>query len=203
MLADTGRARGTLREALRLLESRGIIEVRAGAAGGAFVRRPLPADLGAAIATILRFEGISLADVIAARQDMEAAAVERAAPRLTQQQLDAMQESVDRLLAHVYDRDRFTAEAGRFHEILNEAADSPVLRILNEALRSMQLVSTNDFSLDYRRRVALEHREILDALRAADTSRACELMRSHVGTSAHPWHPRMPAGIHPTRVPSR
>ena len=44
MLVDTGRARGTLREALRLLESRGVVEVRQGAAGGPFVRKPQPAD---------------------------------------------------------------------------------------------------------------------------------------------------------------
>src|SRR6185503_5314420 len=53
MLADTGRARGTLREALRLLESRGVVEVRPGAVGGAFVRKPQPADLGSAITAVL------------------------------------------------------------------------------------------------------------------------------------------------------
>ncbi len=191
MLADTGRARGTLREALRILESRGIIEVRPGSTGGAFVRQPLPADLGAAIGTILMFEGASMADVLAAREDMEAAALARAAERITGEHLEQMEDSVERLLEHVADRDRFLLESSRVHAIINDVADSPVLRILNEALRTTQMVSTNEFSLDYRKRVADEHRAIVGALRIADTALACKLMRAHVNTSAHPWRPRL------------
>ena len=187
MLADTGRARGTLREALRLLESRGIVEVRPGAAGGAFVRQPMPADLGAAIATILMFEGASMSDVLAAREDMEAAAVARAARRIKKKDLDAMQDSVDRLLERPNDRERFLVESSRFHAVINEVAGSPVLRILNEALRTTQMISTSEFSITYRKRVAAEHQAIIDALRAGDTPHACDLMRIHINTSAHSW----------------
>ena len=185
MLADTGRARGTLREALRLLESRGVVEVRAGAAGGAFVRQPQPADLGAAIAAVLLLEGASMLDVLAAREDMEVAALLRAAPRIGSPDLAAMQESVDRLREHIADRERFLAEAGRFHAVINEFAECPVLRILNEALRATQMSSRGDYAMSYRRRVADEHQAIIDALRGGDAQRACEMLRTHVHTSAH------------------
>ena len=122
MLADTGRARGTLREALRLLESRGVVEVRAGSAGGAFVRKPQPADLGCAITAVLRVEGASMLDVLTAREDMEVAALTRAADRIGPRHLEALQASVDNLRANLADRDRFLVEAGRFHEIIHEAA---------------------------------------------------------------------------------
>ena len=187
MLADTGRARGTLREALRLLEGRGVIEVRPGAAGGAFVRKPQPADLGAAITTVLRVEGASMVDVLAAREDMEVAALMRAVPRIRPIDLAAMQESVDCLRRHVADRDRFVVEAGRFHAVIHDAAGSPVLRILNEALRATQMASTRDYPLRYRKRVADEHQEIIDALVSADAALAIEKMRAHVHASAHSW----------------
>lgn len=187
MLADTGRARGTLREALRLLESRGVIEVRAGAAGGAFVRKPQPADLGAAITAVLLLEGASMLDVLAAREDMEVAALTRAARRIRVRDLAALQDSIDRLREHIADRERFLAEAGRFHTVLHDVAGSPVLRILNEALRATQMSSRSDYSIAYRRRVADEHQEIVDALRSGDPSLACERMRKHVHTSAHSW----------------
>src|SRR5204863_9974459 len=113
LLATTGRARGTLREALRLLESRGVVEVRPGAAGGAFVRKPQPADLGAAISAVLLVEGASMLDVLAAREDMEVAALMRAAQRIGPRHLATMQDSVDRLREHIADRDRFLVEADR------------------------------------------------------------------------------------------
>ncbi len=102
-----------------------------------------------------------------------------------------MEDSVERLLEHLGDRDRFLLESSRFHAVINDVADSPVLRILNEALRTTQMVSTNEFSLDSRKRVADEHRAIVQALRASDTALACRLMRAHVDTSAHPWRPRL------------
>lgn len=187
MLADTGRARGTLREALRLLEGRGVIEVRPGAAGGAFVRKPEPADLGAAITTVLLVEGASMLDVLAAREDMEVAALARAVPRIRPVDLATMQESVDSLRRHIADRDRFLVEAGRFHAVIHEVAGSPVLRILNEALRATQMSSKSDLSLRYRRRVADEHQDIIDALVSTDAALASEKMRAHVRTSAHSW----------------
>jgi DNA-binding FadR family transcriptional regulator len=187
MLADTGRARGTLREALRLLESRGVVEVRPGAAGGAFVRKPQPADLGTAITTVLLLEGASMLDVLCAREDMEVAALRRAALHIGPHHLAVMQDSVDRLREHIGDRERFLVEAGRFHAVINEAAESPVLRILNEALRATQLSSSSDYSVSYRRRVADEHQDIIDALAEGNADLACERMRGHVHTSAHSW----------------
>jgi DNA-binding FadR family transcriptional regulator len=194
MLADTGRARGTLREALRLLESRGVVEVRPGAAGGAFVRKPQPADLGCAITAVLRLTGASMLDVLTAREDMEVAALTRAADRIGPRHLEALQASVDNLRANLADRDRFVVEAGRFHEIIHEAAASPVLRILNEALRATQMASTSDYAIGYRTRVADEHQQVIDALREGDARRACDGMRTHVHTSAHAWAgaPRRP-----------
>ncbi len=187
MQADTGRARGTLREALRLLESRGVVEVRQGAAGGAFVRKPQPADLGAAIAAVLMLEGASMLDVLTAREDMEVAALVRAAHRIGPRDIAVMQDSVDRLREHIADRDRFLVEAGRFHGVINDVAGSPVLRILNEALRATQMSSRSDYSVTYRRRVADEHQDIIDALQAGNARLACDRMRTHVHTSAHSW----------------
>ncbi|MFO1304747.1 MAG: FCD domain-containing protein [Burkholderiales bacterium] len=187
MLEETGRARGTLREALRLLESRGVVEVRTGAGGGAFVRKPQPADLGAAITAVLMLEGASMLDVLTAREDMEAAALMRAAGRIGPRDLEALQASVDNLREHIDDRERFLVEAGRFHEVIHEAAASPVLRILNEALRATQMSSSGDYPLSYRKRVADEHQEIVDALRRGRSRVAQDCMRTHVHTSAHSW----------------
>jgi DNA-binding FadR family transcriptional regulator len=98
------------------------------------------------------------------------------------------------LREHIADRDRFVVEAGRFHEVINDVAGSPVLRILNEALRATQISSRSDYPVSYRRRVADEHQDIIDALRTGNASLACDRMRTHVHTSAHSWARARPRG---------
>ena len=68
-----------------------------------------------------------------------------------------------------------------------QLADEILGCILNEALRATQMSSRSDYSVTYRRRVADEHQDIIDALRAGNASLACERMRTHVHTSAHSW----------------
>ena len=133
MLVETGRARSTLREALRLLETRGVIEIRQGNVGGPVVRRPRAADLGEALTLILLFEGASMLDVIEAREEMEVLTVGRAAGALSPEQLDALQDSIDIQLENLDDREVFLTQSRRFHTIINQAAATPVLSILNEA----------------------------------------------------------------------
>ena len=52
-----GVSRATLREGLRTLEALGAIEIRPGAAGGAFVCEPQGDQVGAALDALLRFRG--------------------------------------------------------------------------------------------------------------------------------------------------
>jgi len=79
-------------------------------------------------------------------------------------------------------------------EVINDVAGSPVLRILNEALRATQISSRSDYPVSYRRRVADEHQDIIDALRTGNATLACDRMRTHVHTSAHSWAGARPRG---------
>lgn len=189
MLAETGRARSTLREALRLLETRGVIEIRQGNVGGPVVRRPRASDLGEALTLILLFEGASMLDVIEAREEMEVLTVGRAAGALPAEQLAALQDSIDIQLANLEDREVFLTQSRRFHTIINQAAATPVLSILNEALQRTTHVTigTVEYAVEHRRSVAVAHQAILDALRVGDAGGARAAMRAHVRQSGTYW----------------
>lgn len=190
MLIETGRGRSTLREALRYLETRGAIRIHQGISGGPVVRRPRSSDLAEVLTLILHFQGASLPDVIAAREEMEALTVTRAARAITANQLDALDKSIRNQLAHLEDGEVFLRESRRFHAIINVAAKIPVIKVLNEALQTTTHYAIGEvqFDVDHRRAVAHAHQRIADALRAGDPGLAAEAMREHVCQSGQYWH---------------
>jgi GntR family transcriptional regulator, transcriptional repressor for pyruvate dehydrogenase complex len=90
-LADQrGISRRTLREALRLLEEKGLIEIRSGATGGSFVR-----DLDAGVVTrsldlVIRHQKVPLSDLSQFRLDVEGIVARRAAERAGPEEIKAL-----------------------------------------------------------------------------------------------------------------
>ena len=189
MLVETGRARSTLREALRHLETRGAIRIRQGIAGGPVVRRPRASDLAEVLTLILHFQGASLLSVIAAREEMEALTVARAAKAITRRQLDELDESIRTQLAHLDDSLVFLRESRRFHTVINVAASIPVIQVLNEALQATAHYAIGEvrFNVAHRRSVAIAHQRIAGALRAGNAEAAADAMRAHVRASGKYW----------------
>src|SRR3954463_16655061 len=68
-----GVSRVSVRDALRMLEANGLIEVRVGARGGAFVTAPAPSLVSEGFADMLRMADVSAADVTELRLVFELA----------------------------------------------------------------------------------------------------------------------------------
>ena len=81
MVAEYGVARTTVREALRLLESRGLVTIRAGVGGGPVACRPQFESLGNTMKLFLQLEGANLSDVIDTRLTLEPVVAQQATPR--------------------------------------------------------------------------------------------------------------------------
>jgi len=194
MLESLGVGRTTLREALRLLETRGVLTIRAGPKGGPVVRRPLADDLGEALTLILQFEGASLADVYEARNALEPMLAELAASRITEADLAELDETVTRILANLDDQDVFVVENRSFHTVVARAAGSVVLRVLLETLKSIADGTTVGVEYTPRRRKAVAdvHQAVIERLRARDAPGAAEAMRHHLGEAARYWQQKYP-----------
>src|SRR5580693_9805081 len=66
-----GVSRVTVREALRMLESSGLVQIRVGARGGAFVTAPSGDRVGEGLADMITLSAISAADVTEVRMILE------------------------------------------------------------------------------------------------------------------------------------
>lgn len=74
-------SRGSLREALRVLEQNGLIVVKPGAKGGVFVKALTTDQVSQSLGMLLRYQRVSLKDLIEFREGVEGVVAELAAKR--------------------------------------------------------------------------------------------------------------------------
>src|ERR1700683_5556342 len=87
MVVQTRMSRTTVREALRILEVQGLVRIRTGRSGGAFVQRP-GGDSGAdSVSLLIRGRQIRLAALFEAREGIEPACARLAAKYRTEADL--------------------------------------------------------------------------------------------------------------------
>jgi GntR family transcriptional repressor for pyruvate dehydrogenase complex len=117
--------RPTVREALRSLEALGIVEIRAGRAGGAYAARPSEATLGSALSTLVSLRGASAQELAEFRLGFEAETAWWAARRADADdvaELERLVEATRRRLEQVTDDYTPVTEAdARWHEALARA----------------------------------------------------------------------------------
>jgi len=189
MIESMGVGRTTLREALRLLETRGVITIKSGPGGGPVVRRPRASDLSEALSLILEFEQSSLGDVFEARVALEPTLARLAAARITDEQVDALQASIDAMMIDLVNHDVFLEENQRFHSIIAVVAGNVVLGVFTETLKTVAdgALAGVRYTPNRRRAVASAHQAIVNALRARDVEEADAAMTRHLDEAGRYW----------------
>jgi GntR family transcriptional regulator, transcriptional repressor for pyruvate dehydrogenase complex len=180
---DLKASRVAVREALRTLELRGLVEVRQGSTGGYFVRevddRPLVRDFG----TLFRLGRVSRAQLIEARRLIDPEVAFMAAQRATETQIKD-------LLAVVDHRDAETAAGGdgrrfdlEFHRRLADAARNPVHAVISHALMALEgevVAPQVTLSEAASAEINAAHRRIIEAVAARKAGEARAIMAAHI-----------------------
>lgn len=202
MMTAMHASRTTVREALRLLETRGVITVRPGPQGGPIVRRPRSTDLTEALTLILRFQGSTPMDVLQSRQLLEPALTREAASRITPAELDVLRDTVAQMLDRV-DRYDIFIEANRvFHSTIAAASGNGPSVVFMDTLKNIGDGSIAGVRANQERRleVARAHQQIVAALSTRDATRSEAAMRAHLKDSARYWsHAYSPLIFEPLR----
>lgn len=176
-----GASRISVREALRILESTGLITIRSGANGGAFVTEASAEVVRDAFFTMMRLNKTSPEELIEARKILEVAAVELAAVRSAPEHIALLEESVGRTRQAVEVGARDVEASYVFHLSIAQAAANRVLLVTLETCRDLLV---NNMARLHEPKAAVAflkaHREILDAIKQRDVARAKALMLDHM-----------------------
>jgi GntR family transcriptional repressor for pyruvate dehydrogenase complex len=179
-----GISRGAVREAISSLETARIVEIRPGV--GVFLRDDGAKEIVSRIDSILNSRDAHLIEMLELRQGVETQAAYLAALRADERLVNGVEEAY-RDLERAVEGGRVGAEEDfRFHLAVVEASRSPMLGEVIELVSGRfkdGLEESRKESLSIpgqSQAILLEHREILEAIRAGEAQRARDRMWSHL-----------------------
>lgn len=103
LVTRLGSSKAVVREALRILETEGLVEVRRGIGGGPRVRHPEVAVAARAVGVHLQLGDVDVVDVVSARDGMIANAIGRLTNREPAPDLSSLDERIDELERRIGD----------------------------------------------------------------------------------------------------
>src|SRR3954463_10880410 len=161
-----GVSRVTVRDALRALEAMGLIEVRVGARGGAFVTVPTGSIVGQTMSDMMMMSAVTPEDIVEARLVVELGTVTLACSRATDDDVALLRNlatrSQEAIAAKTYTREL----SWEFHALVAQAAHNAAIEGLTSSFRSslsMHPIRTREGSRAHALSVD-EHARILDAI---------------------------------------
>ena len=183
-----GVSRVTVREALRMLESSGLVEIRVGARGGAFVTAPSSDRVGEGLADLLTLSVISAADVTEVRMVLEAGIVPLVCERATEEDLADLEDICRRSEAALEAGDYSMDMSLEFHVRVAQATHNPAIVMLVESFRGpilMSLQQAHEAAPEMGGLGTREHEQFIEAVRRRDPETASKIMREHLERTAH------------------
>ncbi len=176
-------ARASVREALRILEFKGIIEVRSGK--GAFViGDPTTIEREESVRRWFQEHATEVMDILEVREALESRAVKLAAQRATPEQIDEINQLMDRMEESLKQRelDTLVHLDRSFHLSIAKASGIPVLLELVDIMIEAMVNPRRSLMLlpDRAEKSYGDHRNITNAITQRDAPAAEQAMVKHI-----------------------
>jgi len=179
LVTQTRMSRTTVREALRILEVQGLIRIKAGRTGGAFVQQP--------VNLLIRGRQIRLAALLETREAIEPYCAQLAATHRTEEELEVLEEANRLISDDNADLPQFLQANVDWHVGVARASHNELLSGLMSALSRAIYAATEDekfVDAEVRHATVHAHTTITDAIRAQDADAAVRRMKRHVHSYA-------------------
>lgn len=196
LIEEFGVSKPSIREALRILESEGLLSVRRGKVGGAVVHRPDQKNAAYTLGMVLRTMGAPVDDVSMALNMLEPQCVALCASRPDRHDavVPRLREVQEAAAGCIDDVRRFTVVSRQFHEEIVKLCGSPTLTLVVGALESVWSAHADAWAeihadvgdypdIDYRRQGLEDHATLLTLIEEGDVAGAVAVAHRHLAWS--------------------
>ncbi len=174
-----GVSRAPIREALQMLASLGLLDIRHG--GGAYVREYSGEVFLNPLLPMLALDSPDILHVLEYRKIVERGIVSLVVERAGEAEIVELEQAFRAMEAHTSDPHAFAQADLNFHLALAKATGNPVVRKVTAVITDILKVSMYGIVDSLGTKDGLYyHRRILDAIKAGDGPKAESLMEEHV-----------------------
>jgi GntR family transcriptional regulator, transcriptional repressor for pyruvate dehydrogenase complex len=183
LVREFGASRVAVREALRALEHRGLVEVRQGSAGGYFIREVDATPVVRDLSTLFRLGRVSPAQLAEARLLLEPESARLAAARVSDHELKLLGACLEaRTQVGLTSRRRRGLDA-EFHRLVAAAARNPIHAAVTHALTTLEVkvaAQRPELTAEDDVEIIAAHLAIHDAIARRDADGARAAMHLHI-----------------------
>jgi len=180
-------SRGTLREALRVLEQKGLITIKTGVNGGPIVKAVTTHQVSESLALLIRYQSVSLKDLAEFREGVEGMVTGLAAERAKRDDIEYLKRLLAEAKAHLKRGaahwDEFIQVDNSLHMALAHIAGNPVYESVLQTVHD-NINRYYDRFLPRREQNMIENyadlREIVEAVENGRAAEARVLAQDHV-----------------------
>ncbi|MEW5421611.1 FadR/GntR family transcriptional regulator [Amorphus sp. 3PC139-8] len=184
LVEQTGLSRGSVREALRVLEAEGLVQTRPGRYGGTIVHQGAERAIGRLVDLFIKGRRIKFETLLQTRQAIEPTLAELAALNRTETDLSTLQEATLALeQAHTDAEGDMASLNVSWHLAVAAASHNELLTAFMNSIASacLRASALEDYGSDELRKDLIRaHRRIFEAIEAQDAAAAHRRMARHL-----------------------
>lgn len=189
LITQFAASKGTVREALKALEVQGLISVRTGPGGGAFIERMSEGRAMSLLSNFLFSKNLTIANIYEMRKVLEPQVAASATPHIDEAGLNRL-EAIIRIYDHepADATERWNQRMAEldFHGVVAEYSDNPILaftcRFLQRLLKELTIAQDIYVQPEpVSRESGIRHqRDLIDAMRRRDGAAAADILGRHM-----------------------
>jgi GntR family transcriptional repressor for pyruvate dehydrogenase complex len=184
LIAQTASSGSSVRGALRILETQGLIHMKQGRSGGAIVKVPGQSELESTMNQLIRGQDISLTQLLGMQEAIEPLCARLAAESRTDADLAHIQAALESITGHTGDVPSLLEAHSVWHVAVARGSHNELLSGLMIALVRWIHVATRGESVVAGRVSSTPYEQITKAVQDRDGDEAFALMKKHVTARA-------------------